>query len=564
MRARQGRTRERNGTVHTGTMAGLTAGGRGRGTADWVSAYRDLTARAVDDLSGSDLERLAVSSYLIGDDARCAAMWEEAHRRHVEADHPARAALCSFWLAFSMMMRGQMAHAAAWLGRTEAVLASNERCRASGYILVPALLQALDADDPAMARTLAAEAADVAETFGDPDLAALSQLGDGQALMVMGDIHSATARFDSVMLMVSTGEVGPVVAGVVYCAVILECMHVFDLTRAAEWTEALHGWCEDQPDLVPYRGQCLVHRSQLQQAAGDWTSAFATAVDACDRLAEPPHPALGLARYQEAELHRLRGAYDAAAVGYAQASAHGQDPMPGLALLELARGDVDVAAAGIRRALDSATTSHQRPRLLIAAVDILREARDIAGARRAGDELRTIADASPSDVLRAMADQALGAVLLSEGDPAGAFAQLRSAHTTWTRLQMPLETARTSMLLGLGGLALGDRASAALEFDNAASILDSLGAVPDAARLRALQRTADMPSAPAIQAKSDLTAREIEVLAHVAAGRTNREIASALTISQHTVGRHLENVFAKLGVNSRAAATAYAYEHHLL
>ena len=238
--------------------------------------------------------------------------------------------------------------------------------------------------------------------------------------------------------------------------------------------------------------------------------------------------------------------------------------MPGLALLELARGDVDAAAAGIRRALESATTSYQRPGLLVAAVDILREARDIAGARRAADELRSVADASPSEVLQAMSDQTLGAVMLSEGDPVGALTRLRSAHTTWTRLQMPLETARTSILLGLGCLSLGDRSSAALEFDNAASVLDSLGAVPDAARLRALQRTVDMPSAPAVQAASDLTAREIEVLAHVAAGRTNREIASALTISQHTVGRHLENVFAKLGVNSRAAATAYAYEHHLL
>ena len=493
--------------MHTWTMAGVTAGGRGRGTADWASDYRDLTARAVDDLSGSDLERLAVSSYLIGDDDRCAAMWEEAHRRHAAADDPSGAALCSFWLAFSMMMRGQMAQAAAWLGRTEALLTSNERCRASGYVLVPALLQALDADDPAMARALAAEAADVADTFGDPDLAALAQLGDGQALMVMGDIHSATARFDSVMLMVSTGEVGPVVAGVVYCAVILECMQVFDLTRAAEWTEALNGWCEDQPDLVPYRGQCLVHRSQLQQAAGDWTAAFATAVAACDRLSVPPHPALGLARYQEAELHRLRGAYDDAAAAYAQANAQGQDPMPGLALLELARGDVAAAAAGIRRALDAATTSNQRPGLLAAAVDILREARDFAGARRAADELRTIADASPSEVLRAMADQALGAVLVSEGDPAGAFARLRAAQRTWTRLQMPLETARTSMLLGLGCLSLGDRASAALEFDNAASILDELGAVPDAARLRAVRSTAAMPSASAAHVGSELTTR---------------------------------------------------------
>ena len=545
-------------------MVGLTAGGRGRGAADWVTAYRELTARAIDDLSGSDIERLAVASYLVGDDSRCAAMWEEAHRRRVDAGDAAGAALCSFWLAFSLMMWGQMAQAAAWLGRTEMVLGSTERCRASGYVLVPALLQALDAGDPALARTLAAEAADIADVFEDKDLAALAQLGDGQALMVTGDVRAATAKFDSVMLMVSTGEVGPVVAGVVYCAVILECMEMFDLTRAAEWTEALHGWCEDVPEMVPYRGQCLVHRSQLQQAAGQWAVACATVLDACDRLANPPHPALGLARYQQAELHRLRGEYDEAAVAYARASAHGHDPMPGLALLELARGEVAVAAAGIRRALESVTTSYQRPKLLVAAVDILREARDIAGARRAGDELDALAVASPTDVLRAMADQSLGAVLLSEGDPSGAFARLRSAHTIWTRLQMPLETARTSILLGLGCLSLGDQASALLEFDNAASTLDSLGAVPDAARLRALRKAAEVPPAPLTSAESHLTPREIEVLSHVAAGRTNREIATALTISQHTVGRHLENVFAKLGVTTRAAATAYAYEHQLL
>jgi DNA-binding NarL/FixJ family response regulator len=345
---------------------------------------------------------------------------------------------------------------------------------------------------------------------------------------------------------------------------MLECMQVFDLARAAEWTEALHGWCEGQPDLVPYRGQCLVHRSQLQQTAGDWASAFDSAAAACDRLAHPPHPALGLARYQEAELHRLRGSYDEATAAYAAASAHGHDPMPGMALLELARGDVDDAAAGIRRALDTVTVGSRRPGLLAAAVDILREARDADGVRRAADELRVVADLSPSIVLHAMADQARGAALLTEGDAAGALTSLRSAHETWTSLQMPLETARTSVLLGLGCLSLGDRGSAMLEFENAESIFTSLGAVPDADRLRALPQTIQVRSVAATDNSSDLSAREIEVLTHVASGRTNRQIASALTISQHTVGRHLENVFAKLGVNSRAAATAYAYEHGLL
>ncbi len=491
-------------------------------------------------------------------------MWSEAHHRHADAGDRAEAALCSFWLAFLLMMRGQIAQAGAWLARTESIVASIEPCRARGYLLVPALLRALDAGEPEVARSLAAEAASLAESFTDPDLAAFARLGDAQALIAMGNMGAATAAFDSVMLMVSTGEVGPVVAGVVYCAVILECMQVFDLTRAAEWTDALYGWCEDQPDLVPYRGQCLVHRSQLQQAAGDWSTAFTTAMAACSRLADPPHPALGLARYQQAELHRLRGDYSDAAAAYAQAGAHGQDPMPGLALLELARGDVDAAAAGIRRALGSATTGVSRPALLAAAVDILREARDTAGARAAADELRALADASTSEVLRAMADQAGGAVLLSEGDPGGGLKSLRAAHTTWTRLKMPLETARTSALLGLGCLSVGDRSSAAMELDNAASIFDALGAVPDADRLGRLQQTIEERSRPAAPDKSELTSREIEVLVHVAAGRTNREIAAALTISQHTVGRHLENIFVKLGVNSRAAATAYAYEHRLL
>lgn len=550
--------------LQTCTMAGSGAGGRRREAADWVASYHELRARPLEDLSDEDVERLAVSSYLIGDDARCAGMWEEAHRRHLSAGAHADAALCSFWLAFSLMMRGQMAQAGAWLGRAETTLAHTETCRASGYVLVPALLRALDAGEPATARALAAQATSVAETFADPDLAAFARLGDGQALMAMGEMHSATAQFDEVMLSVSTGEVGPIVAGVVYCAVILECMQVFDLARAAEWTEALHEWCEDQPELVPYRGQCLVHRSQLQQAAGDWPSAIVTATAACERLADPPHPALGLARYQEAELHRLRGAYDEASAAYAQAGAHGHDPMPGLALLALARGDVDGASAGIRRAMDTDEGGAQRPALLAAAVDILREARDTAGVRRAADELRSIAEASTSEVLRAMADQACGAALLAEGDPVGALALLRTAHQTWTRLHLPLETARTSVLVGLGCLSLGDRASAALEIDNAESVFDSLGARPDVDRLRALRQRVEVPAASPAAGESGLTAREIEVLVHVATGQTNREIAATLTISQHTVGRHLENVFAKIGVNSRAAATAYAYEHHLL
>ena len=425
----------------------------------WAATYRELVEHPTETLDAAGLETLAVASYLMGDDDRCAVAWEEAHRRHAESGSASEAARCSFWLAFCFMMRGHMAQAGGWLGRSEAMLADQPACSASGLLLIPALLRAIDAGDPTGARSLAARMADIATEVGDEDLAALARLGDGQACIALGDVATATARFDDAMLTVSTGEVGPISRGVVYCAVILECMRIFDLRRAAEWTDALSAWCEDEPEMVPYRGQCLVHRSQLLQASGDWTEAADTADSARRRLTEPPHPALGLAHYQTAELHRLLGAFDEAAEAYRRASAAGHEPMPGLALLNLSAGDFEAATAGIRRALHETTQPMRRPGLLAAAVEIFRAANDLPAARTAADELVEIAATNPTEVLDAMAGHASGSVTLAEGDPAAALSVLRDAHAAWSRIHMPYEAARTSMLLGLGCLALGDRSS---------------------------------------------------------------------------------------------------------
>jgi DNA-binding CsgD family transcriptional regulator len=307
---------------------------------------------------------------------------------------------------------------------------------------------------------------------------------------------------------------------------------------------------------VEYRGQCLVHRSQLQQAAGDWRTAITTAEEACRHLTDPPHPALGLAHYQEAELHRLVGDLERADTEYRIASRLGHHPMPGLALLELARGDTGAAATTIRRALEEAGNTVERPPLLAAAVDILRAAGDIAGARTAADELTVVASSSSSPLLAAIAAHALGSVLVADGDPVAALTELRAAARAWQSLHMPYEPARTAVLVGLACAALGDRTTAALELDNARTTFAELGARPD------LERVAALTSATPVG--SGLSEREREVLAHLVAGRTNREIAELLVISQHTVRRHVENIFAKLGVTSRAAATAFAYEHGLV
>ena len=361
-------------------------------------------------------------------------------------------------------------------------------------------------------------------------------------------------------------RLGPITAGIVYCAVVLECMRVFDLARASEWTRALTAWCERQPDLVPYRGQCLVHRAQLQQAAGDWQDALVTIAAACRRLTDPPHPALGLAYYHAAEMHRLVGAFDEADREYRQASRTGCPPTPGLALLELARGHHDDAAATIRRAVQEVDDPLERPALLAAAIEIFRVTGDSSEARAAADELAEIAAGSTSELLGAMASRGTGTVLLVEGDPAGALTHLRAAARAWQHLRMPYEAARTAVLLGLSCAALGDRTTAGLEFENARDAFTELGATPDLDRLRSLAAgLGDPAGAREMGAPTTaLSAREREVLVHIAAGKTNREIAAELVISEHTVGRHVENIFTKAGVTSRAAATAYAYEHDLL
>ena len=523
----------------------------------WSEACEAYAAAAgAGELEGDDHERHAVAAYLVGDDVRCEQAWEAAHRGALDAGDVAGAARRAFWLGLCLMMRGQMAQAGGWLGRAGGLVEEAGECAAGGYLLVPALLGALDSGDPATARDLAAQAAALGARLGDHDLRAFGVLGHGQALIAMGEIAAGTARLDEVMVSVASGEVGPITTGIVYCAVILECMAMYDLARATEWTGALSAWCDAQPDLVPYRGQCLVHRSQLQMATGSWHVAIATVEDACRRLTDPPHPALGLAHYQEGELHRLAGALDEADAAYRRASRHGHHPMPGLAQLELARGDAASAAAAITRALEEVGNPAARPSLLAAAVDIRRAAGDVDGARVAADELAVLASSSTSSLLAAMAAHATGTVLLAEGDPAAGLAQLRSAASAWQSLRMPYEAARTAAAIGLACAALGDRTSADLELANARAGFEELGAGPDLERLTALT------SAP--EADAGLSAREREVLEHLAAGKTNREIAAALVISQHTVGRHVENIFAKLGVTTRAAATAHAYEHGLL
>jgi DNA-binding CsgD family transcriptional regulator len=512
----------------------------------------------------SDYERAAIEAFLRGADDECADNWEAAHRAALTVGDVDEAARFAFWLGFLLLAAGRAARANGWLARSESLIGHpSTECRASGYLLIPQGLGALEAGDPQRAQRLGANAAEIGLRFDDADLRAFGTLCQGQALIAAGEPDAGMAKLDEVMLAVTAGELGAIATGIAYCAVILECVALFDLRRAAEWTEGLEGWCDARSGLVPFRGQCLVHRSQLRQAEGDWPGAVDSALQACARLSDPPHPALGLAYYQCGEMHRLQGAFDSAEHAYREASRHGYDPVPGLALLELANDDGTAAAATILRALAEAGPSVSRPALLAAAVEIHCTTADISAARQASGELSAIAERSSSRLLSAMADQAAGAVLVAAGNSQAALRPLRAAATAWRAAHMPYEVARTAALLGQACAAMGDQFGAEVEFDNAIALFGELGATPDLNRAQCLLagRAGDTRRG---EVSTTLSTRELEVLAHLAAGRSNREIAEVLVVSPHTVARHIEHIYAKLGVSNRTAATAYAYEHHLV
>ena len=524
---------------------------------EWGDAFRLLSeARDRLALDVADLERLAVAAYLTGRDDASDEAWMLIHEACQAAGNDIGAGRSAAWLGWNLMFRGDMARAGGWLARASSLLVDGGHdCAERGLLLIPEALFQLD-DDPAAAFTAFVAVGEYGGRVGDRDLFALSRLGCGQALIAQGELAKGSASLDEAMVAVTAGEVTAPIAGVVYCAVLLECHKTFDARRAREWTQALTRWCDAQPDLVPYRGQCLVHRSEVLQLGGEWASALDSARRACEALAG--HPAIGDAYYQQAEMHRLRGEYEEADAAYRGASRFGREPHPGFALLRLAQGDVAAAAASIRRVVDEARDPSGRSTLLAASVEIMLAAGDDDAARAAADELDAIAAQLDAPLLQAIADQTRGTVRLASGDARGALDSLRAAWSTWHDVRAPYEEARVRGLIGASCRVLGDDDAAEMELDAARSEFERLGAAPDLARL------APSPAASPAALPAGLTAREAEVLALVASGRTNHEIAQLLVVSDHTVRRHLQNVFAKIGVTSRAGATAYAFTHGLV
>jgi DNA-binding CsgD family transcriptional regulator len=539
----------------------LVRGREATGRLAWADAYAALSlADQSSSLAAEDLELLATAAYLLGRVEDCLGALQRAQKLHAEAGESRRAARCAFWLAFHLGSAGELAQAGGWLARANRLLEHEPPdCTERGLLLLSLAVQHIGAGDNAAAQEVAARAAGIGRHAGDADLVALALHVQGRALVRLGRVSEAMAAFDEAMVAVVASELSPVVVGTVYCSMLEACQEILEWRRAREWTEALTAWCGKQPDMVTFSGRCLVHRAEILHLHGAWPESVEEARRAGERLAHGADSwATGGAFYRQAEVYRVLGDFTAAEDAYQQASRWGLEPQPGLALLRLAEGRTDAAQAASRRVVAEATDRLGRAKLVPAHVEIMLAVGDLQAARDAAGELTEIAESYDTLALRAVADHARGAVLLAEGDARAAVVALRGAWQAWRELEVPYEAARVRVLVGLGCRALGDEEAAAMELEAARTVFAQLGAAPDLARLEALAHP------EAAWKAHRLTERELQVLRLVATGATNHAIAGQLFVAEKTVDRHVSNIFTKLGVASRAAATAYAYQHRLL
>jgi DNA-binding CsgD family transcriptional regulator len=527
---------------------------------DWAAAYGNLAAaQETAPLAIEDLDRLAWSAELSGDSEGFLKATERVYEIRLAEGAWRAAARAAFWVGFRASALGEAGRANAWLGRAQRLLESESiECAERGYLLLPVAFRHQMAGQLDASVAVAGEAAAIGDRFQDADLSAFGRTIQGRALVRLGQIERGMALLDESMLAATANRLSPVFTGLIYCTVIASCHRIYAIERAREWTAALSAWCESEPRAVAFHGPCLVHRAELLQIGGAWPEALEEARNAHRRVRPSDRSALGDARYQEGEIHRLRGAVEEAERCFKEASAHGQEPQPGLALLRLASGQREVAQSAIRRVLAETQDPLTQAKLLPAAVEIHLAVGDVAGARAACARLDEIAASFATEVIGALAAHGRGRIHLAEGDAQAALGPLRRAFWVWQKIGAPYPAARVRVDLARACQALGDGEGARMELEAARGVFEELGAVPDLAALGTAIGAAGAKPA------HGLTQRELQVLRFVAAGKPNKLIARELFLSEKTIDRHLSNIFVKLNVGSRTAATAWAYEQDLI
>ena len=524
----------------------------------WADVYDELRDRELSALAPEQLEALADAAWWTSRIDESIAVRQKAYAAYAAAGNGRQAAYSAWFLFWDHVFRGEESVASGWLRRAERHLAAEPECVEHGYLGFAHGELALWAGNIDESSAAAESTIAIGERVGSADLLALGLECRGRTRIAQGRIAEGVADLDEAMCSVIAGELSSLFTGWIYCHVLVACWELADLRRAGEWTDAALRWCEDLPSAeAPFRGLCRIHRVEMAILRGELATADAEARRTCDELLQyEPHCA-GMAFNAAGEVRRRMGDLTGAEGAFARAHELGHEPQPGLALVQLARGRTDAAAAALRLALATeGRAGFPLAQLLAAQVDVALAAGDLETAAEAVGELESLAERVSNPAVEAAAARAVGALRLAEGDLAASVSSLRTAVVKWQRLGAPYEAALARVQLATAARGAGDEQGARLELEVAHSVFQRLGASADARRTKLL--LGDARAVP-----GGLTAREVEVLRLVAQGKTNREIAADLVISDHTVARHLNNIFSKLDVATRAAATAYAFTNDL-
>lgn len=521
---------------------------------DWRAIHDELAQRELSSLSAAELDRLGESLFWLDRPDDSIAVLGRAFTAHVaDGDHEG-AAMTAWQLFYDHALVGETALANGWLERARRQ--ARPGSVAAGFLAVADSDRAVWAGAFDDATAYAERAVELGQTNGDPDLTAMALQVKGRALVAGDRLGEGWRALDEAMVAVVNGELAPLFTGWVYCNALSTCHDLADLSRAVQWSDAAIRWCDDLHDGRLYPGICRLHVVELASLRGTWDVAATLARQACDELTTHDPRYAGEAHYLIGELHRMTGDLDLAEEAYTLAHQVGRLPQPGLARVRMMQGRTDAAVTGLRLALEpEPPQQRRRVELLAALVEAHLVLEDVDAAAAAATKIADIAGAVESEYLEAVALTAAAQVQLARGEAVAAYRRSGEAARRFRALDLPYDGARAREIHGVAAQLVGERDTARLELTAAHETFRNLGADPDARRIAAL--LGEAPPSP-------LSSREIEVLKLVARGGTNRDVAAELVLSEHTVARHLSNIYTKLGVGSRSAATAFAYEHSLL
>ncbi len=465
-----------------------------------MEAWKTLTeADQEEPLSAPDLELLADAAWWSAHPDESVDALERAFNGYDGADMPIDAARVAVLLAYLALRRLAGSVANGWRARAVRLLEGQPESTVHASLKVMDVFEAIgirrDLDEGI---AVAEEVLELARRTGNRDAESQAQVLKGYALLAKGDWTEGLALIDEATSVALSGDASLRSASDVYCVTISACRDVGDFGRAGEWTEEADRWM-NRHSVGGYSGVCRVHRAELKRLKGNWTEAEQEALSACQEL-ERYHmlDGVGHGQYEVGEIRLHMGDLAGAEAAFAMAYEHGVDPQPGLALLMLARGQADEAAKTLERSLANgedglAADLIMRSRILPAQVEVALIRGDLDTARAATEELERVAEEYQRPAFEAVALTARGAVLLGEGDHAGAIHELTRAGKVWREVGFPYEGARARVLLGEAYLGTGDESRARMELGAARSMFEKLGAELDLRHLDQISSGMDGP-----------------------------------------------------------------------